>query len=182
MATTDTASDRPTVTQFTDPVCTWCWGSEPIVQRLRTTFGAQRRMRYVVGGFVEDFDGFSDAANGIESPGDVAPHWLEASERHGMPVDVDVDVFERDPAQSTYPASVAFVAARQQGTDRAHRYLRRLREAYAARVRNVNRRDVQVDLARSVGLDVEAPSELDAWARRWGAEVPDGPAPRLRDG
>jgi DNA-binding HxlR family transcriptional regulator len=28
---------------------------------------------------------------------------------------------------------------------------------------------------------VEALSELDAWARRWGAEVPNGPAPRLRD-
>jgi predicted DsbA family dithiol-disulfide isomerase len=154
MATTDTNADRPTITQFTDPMCTWCWGSEPIVQRLRTAFGAQIRVRYVMGGLVEDFDEFSDAANGIESPGDVVPHWLEASERHGMPV--DVDVFERDPAQSTYPASVAFTAARQQGTDRAHRYLRRLREAYAARVRNVNRRDVQVDLARSVGLDVEA--------------------------
>lgn len=28
---------------------------------------------------------------------------------------------------------------------------------------------------------VEAFSELDVWARRWGTEVPDGPAPRLRD-
>jgi DNA-binding HxlR family transcriptional regulator len=29
---------------------------------------------------------------------------------------------------------------------------------------------------------VEALSALDEWARRWGAEVPDGPTPRLRDG
>lgn len=149
----DNASERPTITQFTDPMCTWCWGSEPVIRRLRAVFGDQIRIRYVVGGLVDDFDEFYDAANDISEPSDVAPHWLEASEHHGMPV--DTTVFETDPAQSTYPASKAFTAARQQETELAHRYLRRLREAYATQVRNVNDREVQVDLAESVGLDVD---------------------------
>jgi predicted DsbA family dithiol-disulfide isomerase len=153
MSHPDTATDRPTITQFTDPMCTWCWGSEPVIRHLRTAFGDQLRFEYVMGGLVEDFDGFYDAANDIAAPSDVAPHWLEAAERHGMPV--DVEIFEANPARSTYPASVAFAAARQQDVDLAHRYLRRLREAYATQVRNVNERDVQVDLARSVGLDVD---------------------------
>lgn len=151
---TETDSDRVTVTQFTDPMCTWCWGSEPIIRRLRTVYGEQVQVEYVMGGLVEDFDDFSDAANDISQPGDVAPHWLEASESHGMPV--DTAIFDVDPARSTYPASVAFVAARQQDTDLAGRYLRRLREAYATQVRNVNDRDEQLDLAASVGLDVDA--------------------------
>jgi predicted DsbA family dithiol-disulfide isomerase len=149
-----TATDDATLVQYTDPMCTWCWGSEPIVRRLRAAFGDQLRIRYVMGGLVEDFDEFYDAANDISTPGDVAPHWLEASEQHGMPV--DTSVFESDPAHSTYPASVAFVAARQQDTDRAHRYLRLLREAYATQARNVNRRTEQVALAERVGLDVDA--------------------------
>lgn len=154
MSPTDTATDRPTITQYTDPMCTWCWGSEPVIRRLRTVFGEQIEIRYVMGGLVEDFDEFYDAANDIAEPSDVAPHWLEASERHGMPV--DTEIFETDPAQSTYPASKAFVAARQQEPELAHRYLRRLREAYTTQVRNVNDREEQIELAESVGLDVDA--------------------------
>lgn len=154
MSTTDISSDRPTITQYTDPMCTWCWGSEPIVRRLRVVLGDQIRIRYVMGGLVKDFEEFYDAANDISTPADVAPHWEEASRQHGMPV--DTTIFEIDPAQSTYPASQAFTAARLQDTDLAHRYLRRLREAYTTQVRNVNDRSVQVDLAQSVGLDLDA--------------------------
>lgn len=143
-----------TVTQFTDPMCTWCWGSEPILRHLRTAYGDQLQFRFVMGGLIEDFETFFDAANDISAPGDVGPHWLEASERHGMPV--DTDIFDADPARSTYPASVAAVAARQQGRRLGHRYLRRLREAYATQVRNVNRRPEQVRIAETVGLDVDA--------------------------
>ncbi|SDY39301.1 DsbA family oxidoreductase [Halopenitus persicus] len=153
MSLTDTESKRSTITQFTDPMCTWCWGSEPIIRRLRTVLGNQVEIRYVMGGLVQDFDEFYDAANDIVEPSDVAPHWEEASQHHGMPV--DTQIFEADPAQSTYPASKAFVAARQQDTELAHRYLRRLREGYTTQVRNVNHREEQVKIAESVGLDVD---------------------------
>jgi len=153
MPSTDTANERLTITQFTDPMCTWCWGSEPIIRRLRTVFGDQIEFRYVMGGLVEDFDNFYDAANDIAEPNDVGPHWEEASRHHGMPV--DTQIFETDPAQSTYPASKAFTAARQQDTELAHRYLRRIREAYATQVRNVNHREEQVKIAESVGLNLD---------------------------
>lgn len=170
MSTTETGGDRPTITQFTDPMCTWSWGSEPIVRRLRVVYGDQIQVESVMGGLVEDFDEFYDAANDIAEPSDVAPHWLEASERHGMPV--NTDIFASNPAQSTYPASVAAVAARQQGTDLGQRYLRRLREAYITEARNVNERAQQVELARSVGLDVEQfTAALDDGTARAGFEA-----------
>lgn len=147
-------TDGPTITQFTDPMCTWCWGSVPIVRRLRMAFGDQIRFEYVMGGLVEDFEEFYDAANDIGDPSDVGPHWVAASEVHGMPV--DTDIFEVDPAYSTYPASEAFVAARQQERALAHRYLRRLRVAFATQVRNVNHREEQVAIAEAVGLDVDS--------------------------
>lgn len=150
---TATRDPTVTVTQFTDPMCTWCWGSEPILRHLRTAYGDHLQFRFVMGGLIEEFDTFYDAANDISDPGDVGPHWLEASERHGMPV--ETAIFETDPAQSTYPASEAFVAARQQDRTLGHRYLRRLREAYATEVRNVNRREEQVRIAEAVGLDVD---------------------------
>ncbi|WP_276274119.1 DsbA family oxidoreductase [Haloarcula litorea] len=151
---TEATDATVTLTQFTDPMCTWCWGSEPIIRHLQTVYGDQIELRFVMGGLIEDFDDFYDAANDISEPGEVGPHWQEASEHHGMPV--DTTIFDEDPAQSTYPASIAYVAARQQSRDKGQRYLRRLREAYATEVRNVNRRDEQLEIARSVGLDVSA--------------------------
>jgi hypothetical protein len=74
-----TASDEEaTLTQFTDPTCTWCWDSVPSVRRLRTEYGERLGLRFVVGGLVEVLDEFSDAASDVSGPGDVAPHWLEA--------------------------------------------------------------------------------------------------------
>jgi putative protein-disulfide isomerase len=157
MSTTDDESGIATITQFTDPMCTWCWGSEPVMRRLRVGFGDQLSIEYVLGGLVEDFDEFYDAANDIGEPSEVAPHWVEASSHHGMPV--ETEIFDTNPAQSTYPASVAFAAARQQDPELAHRYLRRLREAYTTQARNINERDVQVELADAVGLDVAAFTE-----------------------
>lgn len=143
-----------TLTQFTDPLCTWCWGAEPVRRRVEETYGDQVRAEYVMGGLVADFAEFRDDANGIDDPADVAPHWEAAAERHGMPV--DPGVWRTDPPRSSYPASEAFHAARFQGTDAASRYLRRVREAVATGGRNVADRSVLVDLASAVGLDIPA--------------------------
>jgi predicted DsbA family dithiol-disulfide isomerase len=38
----NTTSDKMIeITEFTDPVCTWCWGSEPALRKLATRFGEQ---------------------------------------------------------------------------------------------------------------------------------------------
>jgi predicted DsbA family dithiol-disulfide isomerase len=152
MAVTD--SNRPTVTQFTDPMCTWCWGSEPVVQHLDAAYGDQIRLAYVMGGLIEDWDDFYDAANDIATPADVVPHWKEAVEVHGMLM--DPTVLTEDPPDSTYPANIAFEAARLTDPERAHRYLRRLREDYATKAINVCRREAQVDIAADVGIDTDA--------------------------
>lgn len=169
-----------TLTQVTDPACTWCWGAEPVLRRLEETYRDQVSFEFVTGGLVRDFETFHDAANGITAPADVAPHWETAAARHGMPV--DADVWRVDPPRSTYPASVAYHAAKAQDPAAARRYLRRLREAVATERRNVARREVLVSLADGIGLDVDALVEaLDdgsareafsadrAFARRHGA-------------
>jgi len=149
-----TADDVPTVTQFTDPMCTWCWGAEPIVRHLRVAYGDRVRFEFVMGGLVADFEAFYDARNDISTPADVIPHWEEAAAVHGMPM--DTTVLAEDPPDSTHPANVAVAAARLQDRALAHRYLRRLREAYTTERVNVATREAQLDLAAAVGLDVEA--------------------------
>lgn len=141
-----------TLTQYTDPNCTWSWGSEPVMRRVEARYGDQLTIEFVMGGLIEDFDEFYDARNDISEPREVAPHWEAASENHGMPV--DAGIWDEDPPTSTYPASIATRAAGLQDEQLGLRYLRRVREVAATERRNVERRDVLIPLADAVGLDV----------------------------
>jgi putative protein-disulfide isomerase len=142
--------------QYTDPYCTWCWGSEPILRRIKVVFGGQVKQRFVAGGLVRDMRQFFDGTNDIGGPNwyaAVAAHWLEASSRHGMPVDQNVFYDQKDEVFSTYPACVAYKSAQLQGEDLGQRYLRRIREAAAAERRIIQHLGVQIQLAEEIGLD-----------------------------
>ena len=144
---------------FTDPVCTWCWGSEPVLRKLSRWYGDAIRLRYVMGGLVEDIRNFYDRANDIGgdpalSNAQIARHWLEASARHGMPVRTEGFRLFSEETVSTYPQNIAYKAAELTNPDLAARYLRRMREAAAAEAREIGRREVLIELASDVGLDV----------------------------
>jgi predicted DsbA family dithiol-disulfide isomerase len=147
------------ITAFTDPACTWCWGSEPVLRAVEARFGDQVQVRPVMGGLVKDIRAFMDTANGIggdaeRSNAQIAAHWLEASARHGMPVRTAGFRMFTDQDRSTWPMCEAYEAARLVNEGRAARYLRRLREANAAEALQTNRVEVQAELAAEVGLDV----------------------------
>jgi predicted DsbA family dithiol-disulfide isomerase len=147
------------ITAFTDPACTWCWGSEPMLRAVEARFGDQVQVRPVMGGLVKDIRAFMDTANGIggdaeRSNAQIASHWLEASARHGMPVKTEGFRMFTEQDVSTYPMCEAYEAARLVDEGLAARYLRRLREANAAEALQTNRVEVQAELAAEVGLDV----------------------------
>jgi len=145
------------ITEFTDPYCTWCWGSEPVLRHALEAYGDQISLRFVMGGLVEDRTTFYDPANGIggeQWEQQIATHWLEASRRHGMPV--DMARYERVLGMpSTYPANIAYEAAKLQDLNLADRYLRRLREAAAIEGLAIHEPEVLADLAAEMRLDRE---------------------------
>jgi putative protein-disulfide isomerase len=139
------------VVEYQDPYCTWCWGSEPILRKIQELYGGQVKITFKAGGLIETLDE-QIAQQWFEQ---VAQHWLDASERHGMPVDVHVWQDLQGDFRSTYPANIAYKAAQLQDPDLADTFLRRMREAAAAERRYIHRKEVQVELAREVGLDSE---------------------------
>jgi len=81
---------RITITNFTDPVCIWCWGTEPIFRALETHYPDLVEFRYVMGGLVDDINNFADPDNGIDAGAEganeqIVEHWIEAVEVHGLP-------------------------------------------------------------------------------------------------
>lgn len=145
------------ITAYTDPYCTWCWGSEPALTKLRALYGAAVSLRFVMGGLVQDIRQFRDVANGIGGEHwyrEVAEHWRIAAQRHGMPVDVQVWYDIKDEWRSTYPASIYFKAVEIVAPELATRYLRHLREGAAAERRPIHRIEVAAAIADEVGVDV----------------------------
>jgi predicted DsbA family dithiol-disulfide isomerase len=145
------------IIEFTDPYCTWCWGSEPILRKLKWVYRDQIRISYKMGGLVKDISEFYDPLNNIGGELwylQVADHWLEASSKHGMPVDIRQFTEYYKEFKSTWPVNIAVKAAELQDRNLAWKYLRRLREAAAAEAIPIHRLEEQLRLAEECGLDV----------------------------
>jgi predicted DsbA family dithiol-disulfide isomerase len=115
-----------------------------------------------MGGLVKDIKEFYDPLNKIGGEFwylQVAEHWLEASNKHGMPVDTAQFTKYHDEFTSTWPANIAVKAAELQNKELAWKYLRRLREAAAAEALPIHRLEEQLRLAKEVGLDASKMKE-----------------------
>ena len=144
--------------QFTDPVCVWCWGNEPVIRALDYLYGNKITIEYVMGGLIEDITTLYDLSGPkstiIERANKIiANNWLTASARHGMPVNIEhMSLFsERYP--SSFPQNIAYEAAKRINRTLAKRYLRRIREATFLEQRRTSQMDVLVELATEVGFD-----------------------------
>ena len=107
-------------------------------------FGDSLHWTYVMGGYARDFGGVYPGVMG---------HWLDISDRSGMPLDPRIWV--EGPIASTYPACMAVKAASEQPGDREYAYLRALREGLMCRRRKLDTTEALVEEARAAGLDVE---------------------------
>lgn len=153
-------ADKIIITNFTDPICTWCWGSEPVYRKIETHY-PNIETRFIMGGLVKDIRDFSDPGNHIGGDGAAAAnqqimeHWLEASERHKMPVEKEGFALFSDDYPSTYPQNIAYKAAQKMDQTKAELLLRLIRESTAAKAMKTSHLDVLVELAGKVGLDKE---------------------------
>ncbi|MFF3255950.1 DsbA family protein [Actinacidiphila glaucinigra] len=110
------------VVEYTDPLCPWAWGSEPVFRRLRAALGGRVRWRRVHGVLFDADD-------------DPAPDPAAETAWYARHVE-EISAHTRAPraqrlsrvAASSWPASLAAKAAELQGEEVAGRVLRRLRE------------------------------------------------------
>ncbi|CAL9669899.1 DsbA family oxidoreductase [Streptomyces sp. enrichment culture] len=116
------AAGTTEVVEYTDPLCPWAWGSEPVLRRLRAALPAGVRWRRVFGILFDEDD---DPAPDPAAETAWYARYVEDVTRHtGAPRAARL----RRVAASSWPASLVAKAAQAQGTDVAERVLRRLRE------------------------------------------------------
>lgn len=151
------------ITTYTDVLCSWCWATEPAYRALETRFPDEIEFRYVYGGMIRsmaDLAETADEAAGLEvarANQKILGHWQEGVKLHHMPIRAEgFGLFTDDPrTQSSYPQGIAFKAAQVANPELANRYLRRVREATMTEAKITSQREVQIELAREIGLDIE---------------------------
>ena len=135
---------------YTDPICSSCWGIEPQLRKLKLEYGNAIDIEYRMGGLLPDW---SYNSGGIGKPSDVASHWDEVSVHYDMPI--DGDLWLEDPLDSSYPPSIAFKAAQLQDEDKAHLFMREIREMVFLKKKNIAKWEHLKVAAKTVGLNVE---------------------------
>lgn len=158
--------DKMRITVFADPVCTWCWGSVPVIRALAYRYGGQIEFDYVMSGMIEDISSYSNRR--LSVGGDIAlsnrnihQHWLEASAIHGMPVCESGFHLFSEERRSTLPQNYAYITAKiyvdenrlTMPSDAHLRFLRRLQEATAVNALLTNEKSIIFDLSATVGFN-----------------------------
>lgn len=112
-----------------DPMCSWCWGFAPIIEKLRETMREEYIFSLVLGGLRTKGEMPWD----VRSKAYLAGHWQQVAQRTGQ---VFSDrLFEKESyVYDTYPACKAVLTVRELfGMQHAFTYLHTIQEAFYAR-------------------------------------------------
>lgn len=136
-----------TLLYFADPMCSWCWGFQPAMEKVRARIDGIADAVIFTGGLRP----FTDHAMTDRDKDAVRNHWDHVHEASGQPF--DYDFFERaDFTYDTEPACRAIVAARRLDPGFAFPMLNRLHQAFYAENTNVTDSATLADLAAEVGI------------------------------
>ncbi|MFT7600816.1 MAG: putative DsbA family dithiol-disulfide isomerase [Acidimicrobiales bacterium] len=112
------------ITEYTDPICSWAWGSEPKLRLLRWRYEGSTSWRRVMGGLVGDSSSRRPDWDPILAAKPMPEYWKKVTQKTGAPYPFAMHYMLR----STDPAGRAVKAAERQGEAVAEAVLRRLRE------------------------------------------------------
>lgn len=165
------ATSAVEVTEYTDPGCSWAWGSEPTLRLLRSRYGDRLSWRRVMGGLFGDMRNHNPAFDAEALAPHFARYWQVVGEKTGMPYPSPLHWVY----WSTEPPCRAVKAAERQGADAADETLRRLREATfvfgsppdtTSRILDGLRGARRVDLDR-LADDLDDPGVEEAFRADW---------------
>jgi putative protein-disulfide isomerase len=129
-----------------DPMCSWCWGFSPVIERIAEEFGDRVPVRVMVGGLRP---GTTEPMRDKDKEY-VSNHWDHVHEASGQPFDFgffDQEGFVYD----TEPACRAVVTARSLDDGKVLGYLGELHRAFYADNRDSTDPGTLADIAEEYG-------------------------------
>lgn len=132
-----------------DPMCSWCWGFQPVLTQVKDALPNEVPLVYVMGGLARD----SDEPMPEETQAYVKGAWRQVTAETGASFNWGFwEVCK--PRRSTYPSCRAFYAAKAQREDAGVLMFEAIQRAYYQEARNPSDAETLIALAGDMGLDV----------------------------
>jgi putative protein-disulfide isomerase len=134
-----------------DPMCSWCWGFEPIKHELFNIVSKTLHIQCLIGGLAPD----SDQPMAKEMQLNLQNIWRQIEQT--IPGTQFNYSFWRDcsPRRSTYPANRAVIAARVQDIKFDQLITNKIQQAYYLQARNPSDNSTLIEIAGEIGLDTK---------------------------
>jgi putative protein-disulfide isomerase len=134
-----------------DPMCSWCYAFRPTFDALIAKLPRKLEVIHVLGGLAPD----SEEPMPEETCGYVQANWRRIEDQ--VPgTKFNYEFWEKcQPRRSTYPASRAVIAARQQGAEFDLEMIWAIQQAYYCQARNPSDISTLIELAAEIGLGVD---------------------------
>lgn len=139
-----------------DPMCSWCYGFTPQLERLLEQM-PDAELELVMGGLRAYERTPMDEQRKVE----IRQNWVRVSEISGQPFGADATV-RADFIYDTEPACRAVVTMRAGAGPLAYAFFRAAQDAFYRDGRDITRDDVLADLAADIGAPREAFAEAFA--------------------
>ncbi len=121
-----------------DPMCSWCWGFSPIIEKLREVQSINYDFSLVVGGLRTKGNMVWDTSSKEYLKG----HWEQVAKSTGQSF-CNILFEKKEFDYDTYPACKAVVTVRELwGNEQSFEYLHRIQEAFYLEGRDITKLDV----------------------------------------
>lgn len=141
----------PILMYFADPMCSWCWGFTPVVERLRETFAARLRIALYMGGLRP---GQREPLS-ADSRAEIFHHWHSVHELSGQPFRFE-GALPEGFVYDTEAASRAVIAVAALAPTRTFDYFRAVQAAFYTEAQDVTEASTLRRLAADLGVGAQA--------------------------
>ena len=128
------ADQKIKIIQYTDPLCTWCYGMEPAMRKIEYLLGDKVEIVTILGmliGDVRDIVGRDEHADArfVQFKEQMLQSVKKAANRTGVPIDFEAIENLGMNDITSVPMCLAYKAMHIQNREASEKFLRRMREA-----------------------------------------------------
>jgi len=136
---------------FADPMCSWCWGFSPILEKIRSTYDEQLNMALMLGGLRPGVPGETTPQMSAQLRDDILDHWHEVHKMTGQSFSFE-GAMPKGFVYDTEPASRAVVSLAQLNADKIFAYFKSIQAAFYVEQIDVTDVENLTELASQQGV------------------------------
>ena len=132
-----------------DPMCSWCWGFAPVVEKLLVDYQDIADLSLILGGL---WPGDASIVMNDDNKAVMRSHWEKVEGSTGQPFDYSFFGW-KNFLYDTEPAARAVVTVRAVAPEKAYLFFKSLQEAFYARALDITRKESYLEALDSQGID-----------------------------